>query len=254
MTLTRLSILALALASFTIAACGKDDTGETGETEGDTDTDTDADSDTDTDTDINYFEPYLYSWGFEGGIIGGEAATIGSSHGELPPFFYFELFEKDYLNGYDDRYSCIIGYDASTTAGSSSGADSFFDLVFDLSVPYYSTCDNLDPNVWGDDEYAIFTSTQWELGFEPMGQDLIDIFIKHMGEDKWEEGWEPYTFGVQTYLDGTAIHTMQTMYGYGFPLDGGNLDETAKVMELTDIAMGADGYYNASPFYLWFVN
>ena len=255
MTLTRLSLLALALASITISACFKDDTGEPETTEGDTDTDTDADTDTDTDTDtdpVNYFEPYLYSWGFEGGVVAGELATVSMSHGDIAPTFYFEMFEKDYLEAGDDRYSCMIAYDASASTMGTSSPAAFLDIVMDLSVPSYSTCDNLDPNVWGDDEYAIFAGTTWELGFEEMGQDLIDVFIKQIGEDKFDEGWAPYTYGVQTYQDGAAIHSMQTMYGYAWPVEDGVMDESGELLEITAIAMGADGFYTARAFYMWY--
>jgi hypothetical protein len=249
MTLTRLSLLALALVGFTVIGCGDKD--DTAPPEGDTDTDTDADTDTDTDTDpVNYFEPYLYSWGFEGGVIGGELATLNSSHGELPPAFYFELFEKEYMEGYDDRYSCIIMYTAGATAGTTA-PDAWFDFSFDLSVPYYTDCDNLDPNVWGADPYAIFTANTWELTVEQIDADLQATFLKQLGQEKWETEYEPYTFGVQTYIDGAAIHTMQTMWGVAWTVDGTDLGD--ELLEVEDIAMGADGYYRMLPFYLWYV-
>ena len=249
MTLTRLSLLALAFASFTVIGCGdKDDTGVEGDT--DTDTDADTDTDTDTDTDPNYFEPYLYSWGFEGGVVGGELATVDSSDGEIPPVYYFELYEKEYLNGYDDRYSCIIMYDAGATAGTSA-PDAWFDFAFDLSLPYYTDCENLDPNVWGSDPYAIFTTNTWELTVEEIEADLIDVFIKSLGQDKWETEYEPYTFGVQTYIDGSPIHTMQTMWGVAWNLDNGSLGD--ELLEIPDIVAGTDGYYRMLPFYLWYV-
>ncbi len=251
MTLSRLSLLALAFASFNLVACfGKDDTGDTEEADTDTDADSDADTDADTDTDVNYFEPYLYSWGFEGGVVAGELATLNSSHGELPPVFYFELYEKEYMNGYDDRYSCIIMYDAGATAGTSA-PDAFFDFLFDLSTPYYTDCENLDPNVWGSDPYAIFTSNSWELTVEEIGQSLVDTFVDQLGQDKWESEYEPYTFGTQTYLDGSAIHADQTMWGVAWSVDNGSVGD--ELVEVADIAMGADGYYRLLPFYLWYV-
>jgi len=252
MTLTRLSLLALAFASFTVIGCGDKDTGDDTDTEADTDTDTDADTDTDTDTDtdVNYFEPYLYSWTFEGGVVAGELATVNTSHGEQPPMFYFELFEKEYMNGGDERYSCMIAYDASATAGTAS-PDAWFDLVFDLSVPYFTDCENLDPNVWGSDPYAIFTAQTWELSFEPIESSLSDIILKQVGEDKWESDWEPYTFGVQTYRDGSAIHDDQMMWGVAWSLDNGAIGD--ELVELVDIDAGADGFYRALPMYLWYV-
>jgi hypothetical protein len=251
MTLSRLSLLALAFASFTLVACGDKDTGMDDTAEGDTDTDADADTDTDTDTDPNYFEPYLYSWGFEGGVVGGELATLNSSHGELPPVFYFELYEKEYMNGYDDRYACMIMYEAGASAGSNA-PDAWFDFEFDLSTPYFTDCDNLDPNVWGSDPYAIFTQNTWEMTVEEMDADLTATFIKAVGDnDKWETEYEPYVFGVQTYLDGSPIHSMQTMWGVAFEVDGGAIGED--LMELSDIAAGTDGYYRMLPFYLWYV-
>ena len=248
MTLTRLSLLALALVGFTVIGCGDKD--DTAPPEGDTDTDTDADTDTDTDTDpVNYFEPYLYSWGFEGGVIGGELATLNSSHGELPPAFYFELFEKEYMNGYDDRYSCIIMYDAGGTVALAESP--WLSIDFDLSTPYYTDCDNLDPNVWGSDPYAIFTGNSWELTAEEIDGDLSATFLKQLGQEKWESEYEPYVFGTQTYIDGSPIHTMQTMWGVAWSVDGTDLGD--ELLEIPDIAMGADGYYRMLPFYLWYV-
>ena len=249
MTLTRLSLLALAFASFTVIGCGDKDTGDDTDTEADTDTDTDADTDTDTDV-TNYFEPYLLSWGFEGGVVAGELATVDSSNGEMPPLFYFELYEKEYMDGYDDRYSCSIIYDVSATAGTAV-PDAWFDFVFDLSVPYFTDCENLDPNIFGADPYAIYSSTAWELTVEAMDTELQDILIKSVGQDKWESDFEPYYYGGQTYQDGTASMDTQTMYGLAYTVeDGVMIDE---FLEVQDVAMGSDGFYLIRNMYLWYL-
>ena len=250
MTLTRLSLLALAFASFTVIGCGDKD--DTGPVEGDTDTDTDADTDTDTDTDTdpNYFEPYLLSWGFEGGVVGGELATVSTAHGDSPPLFYFELYEKEYLNGYDDRYSCMIIYEASATHGTTV-PDAYQDFVFGLDVPYFTDCENLDPNIYGSDPYAIFTATTWELTVEAIDAEMQGIFVKQVGQQKWEDEFEPYYFGGQTYQDGASSMDTQTMYGVAWALDSGAVSD--EFVEIGDVAMGADGFYLIRNMYLWYL-
>ena len=246
MTLTRLSLLALAAASFTIAGCfGKDDTGDTNP-EADTDTDTDSD----TDTDVNYFEPVNYTWGWQGAIIDGQPGTVSSSHSDFTPVFYVDLYAKEYFQAYEERYSCYIWYDASGTIIDKANVGSWPVIPVDLSVPLDTSCENLDPNVWGDDVYAIFSGYAWELSVTSLTSDLADAFLKHWGEAKWEEA-QDYVYGAEVSLDGSDMHSIQEGWGYAWPVEDGALDEDGDNVSLKDVAVGADGLYNVQSGYYW---
>jgi hypothetical protein len=254
MTLTRLSLFALALCGLSLAACGDKDTGDSAEGDTDSDTDADTDSDSDADTDPNYFEPYLMSWGFDGGMVGGQPTEINSSHGAIPPLFYFELYEKEYLDGYDDRYTCLIAFEPTIGQGT-SGPDAWFDWTFDLAEAFSNTCENLDPAVYGKDPAAYFGSAQWELTGEPMGEALTAMFMKWT-KDKWETEYEPFVFGGQAWADGQQFEgdgDPQVMWGVVWSLDGTDLPDDSELLEVEDIAMGADGFYRLMPVYLWYL-
>ncbi|MFH1466667.1 MAG: hypothetical protein ABIO70_19940 [Pseudomonadota bacterium] len=257
MTLTRLSLLALAFCGLNLIACGEKDTGDTME-EGDADTDSDADGDADADTDADadsYFVPYLKNWGFDGGIIGGEPVTVTGSHGDQPPLFYVELFEKEYLEEGDERYTCIMAWEPTMGLGTAA-TDAWMDWTFDLGEAYYSDCDNLDPNVYGDDPTELFGQGQWELSGEAVGDALADIFIGWVGEEKYGDEWEPYVFGGQAWNDGQQYEgdgDPQVMWGVVWSLDGTTLSDDSELLETTDIAMGSDGFYRFISVYLWYL-
>ena len=228
------------------------DTDSDSDADGDSDADSDSDSDADadTDTDPSFFEPFVYTWGFDGGLIDGSPSSVITNHGLQPPIFNFRLYEKEYLTDFDDRYTCQIEFlgDASP-GGSAPGA--WLDLLFDLSNPYDTDCDRLDPDIWGSDPYAIFDGIQWELAVEPLSDSLQDIMVKSFGEDVWASDYEPYTFGVQTYLDGAPMHVEQTSWGQAWRFDGDVVSD--EHLGLDEIALGADGYYHLTHFYYWYL-
>ncbi len=143
----------------------------------------------------------------------------------------------------------MIAYETGAVDGSSAPS-AWHDFLFDLATPYFNDCE-LDPAVWGSDPYAIFTGTDWEMAFEPMDQSMTDIFIKILGSSKFQSEYEPYFFGVSTYQDGS--NHSQTEYGYGWPVVGGTIDDSADLLTTEQVAAGADGWYTAQSMYIYYI-
>jgi hypothetical protein len=213
----------------------------------DSDADADADADSDADTDTGYFDPTYFSWGLDAGIVGGQFTTVDYKGHDYPPIFFVELYEDAYLDTGDDRYSCVLMWEAASAIGHSA-ADPWFDWQIQLLASYYTDCD-LDPSVWGSDPYAAFEDWGWEMSVEQADDDLVDAFIDSVGSSKWSSEYEPYVFGVQTFWDGVEAYETQVSWGIAWTLESGAIGD--ELLTTQQISRRTDGYYRLMPFYIF---
>jgi glycyl-tRNA synthetase alpha subunit len=142
----------------------------------------------------------------------------------------------------------MIAYEPILGPGNSN-PDAWLDFVFLPDVHYYTDCDRLDPDIFGDDPYALFDNTTWEVVIDPLGAELQELFIETVGEEEWEESCEPYVFGAQVHEDGNSPEVSQTHWGWTLEVYGGALGE--ELLEVEQIAQGANGFFIVQPAILW---
>ncbi|MBN1335450.1 MAG: hypothetical protein JXB39_05770 [Deltaproteobacteria bacterium] len=248
----RFSLILLGtLGLFALGCDSEDDTADdTGEA--DTDTDTDADTDTDTDSDVDYMDVYWWSWALYTGVQGSAFADVEADGNVVPPLFEITLAEEEWTENWDDRYVCYLRYTAASTPGTSD-PKAWFDWNLDLTPSEeFSTCDNLDPAMFGDDPWTAFSDMSWEYTIEGIVPDVL-ADIEEWSWDDWD-AVEPAIYGADTFIDGTSIADSndmdQMMFGYALAVDA-DMIVGEDLVNAVDVAAGADGYYQVFNMYIY---
>jgi hypothetical protein len=252
-TLPRFSLVLL--GTLGLIALGCDDGDDTaGDTEADTDADADADTDTDTDADSDpdYMDVYWWTWAVDAGVKDGQFANFFIEGDEYPSMVDITLAEKEWTDDWDDRYACDLVYSVTSVDGTSD-PKAWYDWSVTLTgEESLSTCDNLDPAMFGDDPFLAFSEMAWEFTVLEITTEVSDTFEGWFADD-WD-ALEPAMFGADTYLDGTSIAEAndedQMMGGFAFTVDA-DMNVGEDWVDATDVAAGADGYYRIINLYIY---
>ena len=269
-----LSALFLGLVAGPLAACGdKSEEEEEEEADADTDADTDSDTDsdtdadTDTDTDVDYFEPDWMLAYADGAIINGELGQWSYDGTAADFYFIVTLADSEEWEGTleDTRNTCQLYYvmdeTNSTLESSFVDAGAWQGWVMNSAADAYlgsaGACEDMDPDIWGEDVSEWVNSYQWGWGPGPLDEDVATV-IQENYPDAWADNEDLYIGGyVYTDYAGSA-DIYPFLLGWALELDAENgnemvVDDEGNVSYLSGAAFSyaEDARYYTVPLYLW---
>ncbi len=208
--------------------------------------DNDCDGTIDEDA-VAWFEPALITFSFYFGYAFGELIDVDGA----PPLAVFTLAEEEYLDTYDDAYSCDIYFTLEATAGTTFEPEAWTDLSLSLT-PYESGCTDLDPAEW-DDEYAGFGDYSWEISVGALTDATIISYLEDWGMYDAET-----TFAGMISMDGSTmsgVSTDEVLVGWAYEV-GPDLSivdpDNASAIDPVVIS-GSPAYYQMFAMYIWYL-
>ncbi|MCB9792956.1 MAG: hypothetical protein H6741_09535 [Alphaproteobacteria bacterium] len=187
------------------------------------------DPDCDGDDVCVFFEPAGFAITFyvgynDGGMSGYSGVSQGQAFSYASPLAVVELFEEEYFEAYDDRYSCAWVADIVETDTNSFGLDIWggWDYTLVGNAEYNTNlesngtlCNDLDPESgWQETTPAtVFEGLSGlGFGFGAISADLRSDIVAAVGQSTYDTDWAPSVFGGYTSLDGANA----TNYHYCF--------------------------------------
>ncbi len=240
MRLDKLTLLPLLVGGFamSLTACGDDTT-----TSADTGW---ADADADADTDADYFDSYVMGISPVFGYHGGEMTEYYYSGSESPPFVRITFYEEDYFTGYDDRYTCEwVGEILPNSLNDLALGDGIWigwDVSFQSFGPDYTSCDNFDPEVWGDSSpTTVIETAELGLGYGPMSSEwAAEVSGAYMDYYGWSQTEYMDEYGKYFYSLYIATYVESAGGLVGF--EAGSTALTYLTDDAYEIVFGDDGY------------